>query len=308
MEQKRLTLDNPIFTGKLRYTHRSPAYVRRPLQATTISDILVARTPKPKHVTVPAATFHTPRPSTSRLVAVKTAPRSKQSVAQSPRRKRFLSDRRSMVLYAMAGTVFAAGLFVAFGGMRANHQVAAQVKHEQQKTIQSVATNPVPTTYKPSTTEVKSYVVAPNLPKYIDIPALKVHARVLSEGVNRDGTLQVPWNIYDTGWYNASAQPGQPGAVLIDGHSGIGAMHGIFHDLGQLKPGDAIVVTRGDGQQFTYKVLQAQVVNVNSVDMRSMVVSAIASKPGLNLITCTGDQIPGTDQLNARVLVHAIMQ
>ncbi len=214
---------------------------------------------------------------------------------------------RNALLYGMAATVFAVGLVVSLGGARANHQVAAQVK-QVQKQADAVSDTVVPSTTKPSTGQVAHYAVSPNLPRYIDIPKLSVHSRVLSEGVNKQNELQVPWNIYDTGWYNASSQPGQNGAMLIDGHSGVGAVHGIFYKLGTLQSGDPIAVTRGDGQQFTYLVTSVQTVNVQDVDMAAMLVSADTAKPGLNLITCAGDIIPGTMELNKRVLVRAVLQ
>jgi len=213
----------------------------------------------------------------------------------------------------MAAVVFVAGVAVSLGGLRANRAVAAQVTHLQQQT-DAAAASPTgtaaaaPSAAKPSSAAVAGYTVSPNEPRYIDIPALGIHARVLSEGVSSKNQLQVPWNIYDTGWYNASAQPGQTGAMLIDGHSGINGLHGVFYKLGSLTAGSQITVTRGDGQKFTYTAVKVQTVNVNDVDMQSMVVSAAAGKPGLNLITCTGDQIPGTDELNERVQVYAVMQ
>lgn len=224
-------------------------------------------------------------------------------------------DRRTVALYAMAALVFVLGLGVSLNGWRTNHAVATQVAHLQQKTAQAATSAigtggnaAVPSAAKPSAASVANYAVSPNLPRYIDIPALGVHARVLSEGVSSKNQLQVPWNIYDTGWYNASAQPGQQGAMLIDGHSGINGLKGVFYKLGSLSRGDQITITRGDGQKFTYTVLKVQVVGVDDVNMQSMVVSADANAPGLNLITCTGDQIPGTDQLNERVQVYAAMR
>jgi len=226
-----------------------------------------------------------------------------------PKKHRRLKPTKQGVLYMMAATVFVVGLLVSFNGLRTNKQVAAQVKKSQSVSDATAdASTIAPSTTKPTTAQVTNYAVSPNVPRYVDIPKLKVHARTLSEGVDTKGALQVPWNIYDTGWYNASSQPGQNGATLIDGHSGIGGMHGVFYNLASLSAGDQVIVTRGDGQKFTYIVSKVQTVNVQDVDMGSMLVSANTNKPGLNLITCTGDQIPGTDQLNKRVLVYAVMQ
>jgi sortase (surface protein transpeptidase) len=226
-----------------------------------------------------------------------------------PQKGRFrLPNKQTAVLYGMAGVVFVIGLAVSLSGLRANHRVATQVGQAQQQTGKSVADNEVPSTTKLSATTVANYAASPNVPKYLDIPKFNVHTRVLSEGVTKSGQMQVPWNIYDTGWYNASSQPGQAGGMLIDGHSGLGAMHGVFYRLNQLAVGDLISIIRGDNTKFTYAVAKVQTVDTKSVDMASMLVSADTAKPGLNLITCTGDQIPGTTELNKRVQVYAVQQ
>ncbi|QQS18766.1 hypothetical protein IPL68_01695 [Candidatus Saccharibacteria bacterium] len=48
MSQARLTLDNQVFTGTLRYKRRSVAYVPRPVQTRTIQDIAAVRR-QPSH-------------------------------------------------------------------------------------------------------------------------------------------------------------------------------------------------------------------------------------------------------------------
>jgi LPXTG-site transpeptidase (sortase) family protein len=217
-------------------------------------------------------------------------------------------------MYAAAVMVFGLGLYGGLSGLSANKKVAVQVKMLQQgaqvkgdSTGTTDETVP-PSTEKPSAASVRSYAVSPMNPRYIDVPKLKVHARVLSMGVDRKNELQAPYGIYDAGWYNASSHPGENGAMLIDGHSGIGKTHGIFHDLTQLAAGDDITVTRGDGQTFTYKVVDLQVVDKEQVDMGSLLVSANTAKPGLTLITCAGSQVPGTFSLQQRVIVRAVMQ
>jgi LPXTG-site transpeptidase (sortase) family protein len=216
--------------------------------------------------------------------------------------------KQTWLLYGMAAVVFAVGLVAGINGLRTNHQVAGQVKQAQKEADTATSDVAVPSTVKPTADAVQQYVVSPNLPRYIEIAKLSAHARVFSEGVNKRGQLQVPWNIYDVGWYNASAQPGQPGAMLMDGHSGVNNMHGIFYNLATLVSGDTVVITRGDGVKTTYSVVKVQTVDAKDVDMSSMLVSADTAKPGLNLITCAGDQIPGTTRLDKRVQVYAVQQ
>lgn len=345
MAEGRLTLDNPIFSGTLRTKPRSvPAYQARPLSAHTVQDIVAIRRAQPHPSQVKptevkwANEVKTARPAALKPVAATPVKASvnlpipevqppaaetehqtnggtvEQLVRMTRRQKLKKMLTGPQGLYAMAGVLILFGVFVNVHGLLANSQVASQVqtlqKQAQVKGASTVATTTgtPPSTDKPAAAAVRSYTVAPALPKYIDITSLGIHARVLSMTVDGNNELQAPYSIWDAGWYNASSQPGQAGAMLIDGHSGIGVTHGIFHDLGKLKVGEKITITKGDNSVVTYQVVTVATVNTKDVNMSDMLVSADTTKPGLNIITCTGKQIAGTTSLDKRVLVHAVMQ
>jgi len=126
--------------------------------------------------------------------------------------------------------------------------------------------------------------------------------------VTSSNQLKAPGNVYDAGWYNSSAQPGQPGGMLLDGHISSWTTKGVFYGLNKLVSGDPIVITRGDGQTFTYKVVKTQLYDSDKVDMASLLVSQDTSKPGLNLISCSGEVIPGSSEFDKRLVVYAVMQ
>ena len=354
---KRVSLNDPAFAGRLRYTHRSSAYVQRPsyeTPATIINDMLapakqaaVQTTSAPKPVPGPLHVVQRPvQPQMVDVappapvvnhqlqVSVQPAPQRPHPVSHSPKRlekSRVLRrhavkrpkpiqaqaaasaqelparSKRPFLLYAMAAAVFVIGVTVSLNGLRANRQVAAQAKHlSGSSTDASDDNGGHPSTSKPADADVKNYVVAPNLPRYIDIPKLTVHARVLSMGVTSKNQLKAPGNVYDAGWYNASAQPGQPGAMLVDGHISSWSTKGVFYGLNKLVAGDPITITRGDGKTFTYTVVKTTVVYADSVDMGSLMVSQNTGKPGLNLISCSGDVVPGTNEFDKRIIVYAV--
>src|ERR1019366_6494106 len=124
-------------------------------------------------------------------------------------------------------------------------------------------------------------------------------------GVTTTGALATPSNIYNAAWYNESAAPGQPGAMLVDGHVSSWTAHGVFYGLDTLAAGDKIQVERGDGQIFNYQVIKSEVYNSDDVDMNAAITPVDLTKPGLNLITCAGDVIPGTSEFNKRIIVFA---
>lgn len=221
-------------------------------------------------------------------------------------------QRVQAVMYSAAVFLALVGGFIGYSGWKANQSVSAQVQDLRQNAradddSDGAPAGTPPSTDKPSSTTIRNYTVAPNTPRYITIPKLDVHARTFGVSVDKNNELKVPRNIHDTGWYMGSSRPGEAGAMLIDGHAGVGQTAGIFHDLGKLVKDDQIVITQGDGQKFSYSVVSVETVDVGDVDMSSLLVSSNTAKPGLSLITCAGDRIPGTFELTKRTIVRAVL-
>jgi LPXTG-site transpeptidase (sortase) family protein len=158
---------------------------------------------------------------------------------------------------------------------------------------------------------IDQYTVPATNPRYISIPSLNVgNTRVYPVGVTAQNILDTPRNISDAAWYKKSMTPGSGyGAVLIDAHNGGNTKDGVFAKLDTLKPGDKITVERGDGKQFSYSVVENQIMNldeVNKTGMKMMMQSAETDKEGLNLITCAGKWVPRLGQFDQRVMLRAV--
>lgn len=151
---------------------------------------------------------------------------------------------------------------------------------------------------------VDKYQVAADLPRVLSIDKIGVRARVLPMSVNSDGSLQAPVNIYDTGWYGASAKPGQVGAALIDAHASGATRAGVFAYIDTLKIGDQMSVEMGDGTKYTYKVTHKETVALDDVDMAKLLLPHGTATEGLNLITCTGEWVEEKKTYDHRVLVY----
>jgi len=151
---------------------------------------------------------------------------------------------------------------------------------------------------------VGSYTVAADLPKRLKINKLSVNARVLPMSVNPSGAMQAPVNIYDSGWYSASAKPGTPGATVIDAHASGATRQGLFAYLDTLIAGDQLSVERGDGTIFTYRVTHTEVVPLADVDMKKLLKPYGAAAEGVNLITCAGTWLPDQKTYDHRVIVY----
>jgi LPXTG-site transpeptidase (sortase) family protein len=308
MNSAKITLDDPVFAGRLRYVRRGSNYVKRPMSSPSrvVSDIFIKPAPvaavPDEHREPQLAKPQEERPELARL---------SQQESLSPE-KASTGIRRSKQLYAlyiMAAVVFLSGLAVSFKGWQANHKVAAQVDQLQKTSVSSSKApdtsneSTPPSTTKPQALAVSSYSVPPEQPRYIDIPSLGVHARILRVGINGSGELGTPDNVFDAAWYSGSAKPGQNGAMLIDGHVSSWTTHGVFYSLKDLKSGNIIKVQRGDGKVFQYKVVKSQVYQENKVDMKAALAPVNSDKPGLNLITCAGQVKSGTSEFTQRIIV-----
>lgn len=96
--------------------------------------------------------------------------------------------------------------------------------------------------------------------------------------------------------------------MLIDGHVHGPIEPGVFADLKKLKPGDEVKIERGDGQIFTYQVVDSKTYPAESVDMGAALRSAQSGRPGLNLITCTGKLDRATNSYKERLVVFTVQK
>jgi len=235
------------------------------------------------------------------------------AVAEKRRKTRSKKQRfMAATLPAMAVILFVFGLAVSVNGWRTNQKVAAQATKavaaantsEPNKDGTASEGTP-PSTTPPSSHAVANYNVSPDMPRYFKMSQYGINARVLPMGVDKSGAIQTPGNVHDVGWYNASSKPGEGGAVLLDAHVSSWTAKGVFYHLKDLKAGDTVQVERGDGQLFTYKVVKTEVYDRDKVDMTAALLPITKGKGGLNMITCTGKVIPGTNEFDKRLVVFA---
>lgn len=207
------------------------------------------------------------------------------------------------MLYGMAVVVFVVGILASLRSFMVDHKIAQTVS--AQSVTQEISGNEVDEA-KPTDQAVKSYSVAPDMPRLIKIPKLQVNARIRQLAEKKDGSLNAPGNIFDVGWYSSSAKPGSPGgASIFDGHVSGPTQKGVFYKLDSLKAGDLFSVELGDGTNLSYKVVEVSVVKATDVDMSKMLLPITPGTHGLNLITCTGKFDSATKTYQDRVLVFA---
>ncbi|MBQ3441120.1 class F sortase [Candidatus Saccharibacteria bacterium] len=162
----------------------------------------------------------------------------------------------------------------------------------------------------PTEQEVAEYTVAPDRPRYLSVERLGItNARMLPMGINAEGELTTPNNIFDVGWYDASGKPGQGGTLLVDGHNGGPHVQGVFKALPSLGSGDIIKVERGDGQVFQYSVVENKAVPLSEANdyMATAMMSPMKGKESITLISCTGEWSQAQKTYLSRQFTRAIL-
>ncbi|MGC5022904.1 class F sortase [Micromonospora sp. DT47] len=132
-------------------------------------------------------------------------------------------------------------------------------------------------------------VLSRSEPVRIDIPAIGVRADLVPVAGDPNGTLEVPPLDRPTvaGWYRPGASPGEAGNAVIVGHVDTRDGPAIFFNLGRLRPGDTVRVTRADGRVVSFAVDGVGAYSKKSFPT-AMVYGPGGAGAALRLVTCGG--------------------
>jgi LPXTG-site transpeptidase (sortase) family protein len=135
---------------------------------------------------------------------------------------------------------------------------------------------------------VKSAPVVPSPPVKIEIPAIGVSGGLVDLHLNPDGTLEVPKDYQQVGWYADGAVPGDTNypPTIIAGHVDSYQGPAVFYDLRKLKANDKVRVTQKDGKIAVYTVYATA--EYPKTKFPADTVYAKRAESELVLITCTG--------------------
>lgn len=132
--------------------------------------------------------------------------------------------------------------------------------------------------------------LGPSRPVTITIPAIGVRTVVNPIGLGADGTLDVPQpgpHLDEAAWFENSPTPGQPGPSVIEGHVDSVEGPSVFFRLGDVAPGDRVLVGRADGRTLTFRVDAVRDFLKARFPTTLVYGSARLSQPTLRLITCS---------------------
>jgi hypothetical protein len=153
-----------------------------------------------------------------------------------------------------------------------------------------------------SSTAVSGPVVARSAPVSLRIPALSLAVPVSLLGLNANGTVQVPTDIEEPGWFQPGPSPGEVGSAVILGHVDSTRGEGVFFGLRTLRPGDPVQVTLTDGVVATFAVVT--VVMYSKSQFPDQQVYGSHGDAALQLVTCGGTFDPQTGHYLSNIVVY----
>lgn len=127
----------------------------------------------------------------------------------------------------------------------------------------------------------------PGTPKSIDIPKIGVSANIENVGLDSEGKMDVPKNVYNVGWYELGFRPGEKGSAVVAGHlDGVNGEPVIFFNLNSLNQGDFVTITDDKNNKYRFVVYDKRVYPYDQLPLTDIFASN--ENTSLNLITCDG--------------------
>lgn len=131
-------------------------------------------------------------------------------------------------------------------------------------------------------------VLPGSTPVALTIPSIDVRADTIVDlGLANDGTIEVPKDGANPGWFAPGPSPGQFGPAVIAGHVDSKSGPAVFYRLAELGRGDRVKVTRQDGSVATFAVDRVQTFEKDTFPTRA-VYGNTTNRAELRLITCSG--------------------
>ena len=145
--------------------------------------------------------------------------------------------------------------------------------------------------------------VGPSPPVSVEIPDVGIASLLERLAMGDDGVLGAPQDFGTAGWFAAGPEPGQPGPAVIAGHVDSRSGPAVFYRLGELQPGDEVLVHREDGSTVTFRVDRVEEHPKDAFPTEA--VYGPVPGPELRLITCAGDFDRAAHSYRDNLVVYA---
>ena len=157
----------------------------------------------------------------------------------------------------------------------------------------------------PAADPAAAFTMDPSPPSSIKASAVGITSTLGQVGVNPDGTIEVPTDYSQAGWYRLGPTPGELGPAVILGH--VDSLKGpaVFYNLSSMRPGQTIDVTRVDNTVARFRV---DAINTYRQDQfPTDAVYGPINYAGLRLITCGGVYDKKAKAYESNVVVFATL-
>jgi len=241
---------------------------------------------------------HRPSAGAPSLPAPSPAPRSS---ARRPRVVGWASAVWAAHARLLSVAMLSAGLLAAGAGA-----VGLIVAHASSAPSVRLAARPSPVAVPSGRTVLPvslSTIAQTPKPVWLTIPAIGVKAKIVTLGLNRNGTLQVPSSTTVVGWYTNSPRPGATGSAVIAGHVDSRSGPGVFFWLRHMRPGERIYVRRADGTLAVFTVTAVR--TYAKARFPTATVYGPVPDAELRLITCGGTFDYARGSYLSNVVVYA---
>ncbi|HXQ62153.1 MAG TPA: class F sortase [Acidimicrobiales bacterium] len=145
-------------------------------------------------------------------------------------------------------------------------------------------------------------VVLRSVPVSLRVPALAMSVPLSTLGLNTDGTVQVPTNDVEPGWFRLGPTPGQVGSAVILGHVDSHQGPGVFFQLRTLQAGDQVQVSLADGAVVNFAV--SSVMTYTKMQFPADQVYTSHGTSQLQLVTCGGAFDAQTGHYLSNIVVY----
>lgn len=150
---------------------------------------------------------------------------------------------------------------------------------------------------------------AGSAPTGVAVPSVGIEGPVVSRGLDGDGAVEAPpfGNANEIGWYRGGARPGAAGVAVFVGHMDTRAEPAVFYRLGDVRPGEEVTVTRGDGRTAVFTVERVETVAKDDFDAQRVYGQHKRGRAEIRLLTCGGAYEPRERSYTGNLVVSGYL-
>lgn len=198
---------------------------------------------------------------------------------------RLASAPTAWIIQAVGATALVAGLWFGIAALASSPPAGDAPALQPALPAGSEPDTDRPAGSTPSTPSAEGAQVAS--PAVVSIPSIGVEAPIIGLDLRGDGTIDVPRNPDDAGWWRDGPEPGEPGPAVVYGHVDSSPGPAVFFRLEELSSGDLIEIERADGTRVLFTV--DRIGQYAKDEFPTDDVYGHQPEPVLRLVTCGGE-------------------